>query len=106
MGPNLAAGVHFINGNGGEMFKLQSELTAMNAASRKDPVLAEETQKSPEENDDEFHMEGLMMNLQSVVAMDQRELWAFQELIDLRIADIEERIFRHIQEKNLASIDR
>jgi tyrosine-protein phosphatase YwqE len=88
------------------MLKLQYESIETDADSPKNLILVEKATENPEENEDEFYFEGLMIDLQPVIAMDEREILAYQEWVDLRIADIEERTFRHIQEKNRAPLDR
>jgi hypothetical protein len=92
--------------NGVEMLKLQYESDKSDADSQRNLVLVEKSTDNPEDSEDDFNFESLMMNMQSVIAMDEREILACQEWVDLRITDIEERIFRHIQEKNLAPLDR
>ena len=100
------AGLIIFMENGVKMLKLQYESIETDTDSQRNLVLVEKAPKNPEENEDEFCFEGLMIDLQSVIAMDEREILAYQEWVDLRIADIEERTFRHIQEKNRASLDR
>jgi hypothetical protein len=99
-------GVVIFMENDVEMLKLDYESVETNVESQRNLVLLENNSDNPEDDEDEFNFEGLMIDLQSVIAMDERELLAYQEWVELRIADIEERIFRHIQEKNLVPRDR
>jgi hypothetical protein len=98
--------VNSIHRNGVSTLKSQYELIDANPKFQRDLVVKENNRKNPGESDDEFNMESLNIDLQSFFAMDERELLDYQEWVDLRITDIEERIFRHIQEKKLTLVNR